>query len=133
VRDLGHVYPVRDPRDPWRRMPKLMDQLVVTFGKVMFNRGSKTRQDTERRMRTYCARVRSLHGEPCSRDRMRVCGTVIMETAAQASRSPNPYPAFRAGLTTMISNDLLYEQLQGTRHARAVDLGAITREIEHVV
>jgi hypothetical protein len=136
IRDLGVVYPIKDPRDPWRRMPKLMDQLVATFGKLMFNRKGKTRIDTEHRIQTYCARVRSMHGEPCSRKRMAICGTVIMGVAERASRSGIPYPIFRSGLTAMLSSDMLYEQLQATRPGAApleLDFDQLTREIEHVV
>lgn len=133
IRDLGKVYAIKDERDPWRRMPKLMDQLVATFGKCMFNRRSRTRIDTEQRIGVYCQRVRATYGEPCSRDRMRICATVLMGTARYASRSNIPYPLFRAGLTSMFQSDILHRQLKATRDNQAVDLDVVMREIEHVV
>ncbi len=134
VRDLGKVYAMKDPRDPWRRMPRLMSQLHATFGGPMYNRASRTRRDAEARITTYCARVRQTYGEPCSIDRQFLCATMLRQVAQRASGSPHPHPVFKAGLSSILDSDLIHEQLKLTRDVSpTLDLGAVTREIEHVV
>jgi hypothetical protein len=134
VRDLGKEYAVKDPRDPWRRMPKLMNQLVATFGGSMYNRRSRTRRDTEQRITTYCARVRQTHGEPCSGQRQLVCASMIRHVAQVASGTAHCYPVFRAGLSSILDDDLIHDTLKATRgEIEDLDLGAVLREIEHVV
>jgi hypothetical protein len=132
IRDLGIVYPVKDPRDPWRRMPRLMAQLVATFGPLMYNRRSRTRIDVEERISTYCERVRHVHGQRCNRERQRLCCSVLHTTVYRASRSDAPYPLLRAGLSSMLSSDVLYAQLQRTRDNEPIDLDLVLREIDHV-
>lgn len=133
VRDLGKVYPVKDPNDPWRRMPRLMEQLVATFGKVMYNRKGRTRIDTEARITHYCERVRSTYGDDCSADRMRLCCGVLHGVAQRASRSSIPYPIYRAGLSSMLDSDVLHTELKATRAGTPINLDLVLREIDHVV
>ena len=66
ILDLGTVYPVKDARDPWRRMPKLFLLSVRLFGPSMNSHRSRTRLRLEKLFGHYCKVQRQKYG-PCTR------------------------------------------------------------------
>ena len=132
VRDVGERYPVNDPRDPWRRMPRLFEQMRDTFGRPMYNVQSRVRRDSDERVSLYCRRTRAVHGDDCSVQRMRLCCSSLHAVAERSGRADNPYAAWRWGMERLLSDDRLYGQLHRTRdHSYVVDLGAVLGALEH--
>ena len=132
VRDVGTRYPVNDPRDPWRRMPNLFDRLVRTFGRPMYNPASRTRRETDHRVASYCQRTRAVHGDDCSRQRMRLCCSALHEVAERAGRAEKPYAAWYAMIGRLHADDALYGQLHRTRdHRHVVDPAVVFRALDH--
>jgi len=120
VRDVGHAYARGDENDPFRRMPRFMARLVETFGGQLYNPKSKTRVDLERRVSTYCARVRAVHGDSCSVERQKLCCGCLHAAVRRAETSEHPYPVFRYALTHLLDDDQLYGQLHRTRETSYV-------------
>jgi hypothetical protein len=132
VRDVGNRYPVNDARDPWRRMPRLFDRMRETFGRPMFNVNSRTRRETDHRVSVYCRRVRSIHGDDCSRERMRLCCTTLHATAERTAASKNAYSFWTYAMTMLLADDDLHRELRATRdHAHRVDPSAVFKVLDH--
>ena len=115
--DLGHRYPTGDTRDPWRRMPGLMRQLVNLFGPAMYNHAAPTRLRIEKLLGFYCRRTREAHGH-CNRERIELCGQAVL-AAIKHGEDANTDGECRAyvqqALKTAVNDPVLYENLKKTR------------------
>lgn len=82
--DLGVKLEPRDPRDPWRRMPRAFQIARATFGNGFYNHRSPLRVRVERLLGHYCRVQREKYG-PCSSRRIPICHRIVEEALAQGA------------------------------------------------
>ncbi len=120
ILNLGEKYPVHDPRDPWRRMPRMFARAQALFGRSMFAHKGKSRLVLEQRMGHYCRVMRERHG-PCGSPRMRLCISALGEVLDWARHDTELMDARRAkafgGITALVNNDTHHERMKATRIA----------------
>lgn len=124
--DFGHKYPVRDDRDPWRRMPACFDAARRVFGPGMFNHQSKLRLRAEKLLGHYCRVQREKYG-PCTRRRSLICQQIVADALNTAGRQAPDGPARIAyatqGLRRAVNDEATSERMKAT--VVKADLGVL--------
>lgn len=122
ILNLGEKYPEHDPRDPWRRMPRLFLKAQALFGRSMYSHGGKSRLELEKRLGHYCRVMRERHG-PCATPRLRLCATrlgeVLDSARADAPKPPDRRRYAYARITRLANDDDHHELMKATRVAPA--------------
>jgi hypothetical protein len=116
ILDLGHRYPVRDPRDPWRRMPKMFQLCVRIFGPQINSHESLTRLRLEKLFGHYCKTQRSKYG-PCTKARTHVCARVLLDAVQhghEAPDRPRRYAYVTHALRTTVNDDSTHLAMKET-------------------
>lgn len=126
ILDLGVKLPPRDPRDPWRRMPRMFDVCKAVFGMgAMMSHGGPTRSKIEARLGHYCKCTRDTHGA-CTLRRARLCqealASEIQMAAFNTDKSVSAYAIVQARITALLRSERHHEALRLTRvkHERTV-------------
>ena len=117
VRDLGHIFPKGDLRDPWRRWPDVFAALVDLFGPAMMNRSSRTRLRVERLIRHYSDVQRSKTGL-CTRRRSRVCHDLILDAVRHGFSAPTKaerYAYVQQALKRLVNDEETHALMLATR------------------
>jgi hypothetical protein len=120
ILDLGTVYPVKDARDPWRRMPKLFLLSVRLFGPSMNSHRSRTRLRLEKLFGHYCKVQRQKYG-PCTRARAKVCAGILQDAVSHglsADSGPERHAFVTHALRTAVNDDRTAERMKDTMVAR---------------
>ena len=120
ILDLGTVYPVKDGRDPWRRMPRLFQLSVKLFGPSMNSHSSRTRLKLEKLFGHYCKVQRQKYG-PCTRARARVCAGILQDAVSHglsADTRPERHAFVTHALRTAVNDDRTSERMKATMVAR---------------
>ena len=114
--DLGHVYPVKDERDPWRRLPRIFQTCVRVFGPQINAHHSKTRLRLEKMFGFYYATQRQKYG-PCTKRRAELCERIVFDAVAagfDAPDRPRRYAYVTHRLRTVVNDDSTCEAMKET-------------------
>ena len=120
VLDLGAKLEPRDPRDPWRRMPKLFRLTQVLFGNAMMNHNGRTRLRIEKLFGHYCKVQRSKYG-PCNTARMLRCSAILQDAVKHGTTATQPeqkYAYVTQALKQAVNDDATSEAMKHTMTRR---------------